>query len=123
VSVDGTLCFESDKIKLPLGYNFGITAASAENPDSFEIMQFVTTTEQHTPDIQDPNQGQNQQYISNENKNHLKISEAKVEAAFKHHKARPERAISPPSAILPKSLLQISTPLQSNLQTCTTASK
>jgi mannose-binding lectin 1 len=69
VSVDGTLCFESDKIKLPLGYNFGITAASAENPDSFEIMQFVTTTEQHTPDIQDPNQGQNQQYISNENQN------------------------------------------------------
>ncbi|KAN0095858.1 concanavalin A-like lectin/glucanase [Hyaloscypha variabilis] len=55
VEVDGNLCFESDKIKLPLGYSFGITAASAENPDSFEIFKFVTTTESHTPDIQDPN--------------------------------------------------------------------
>lgn len=57
VDVDGNLCFESKKIKLPLGYNFGITAASAENPDSFEIFKFVTTTESHTPDITDPNQG------------------------------------------------------------------
>jgi mannose-binding lectin 1 len=55
VEVDGKLCFESSKIKLPLGYNFGITAASAENPDSFEVFKFVTTTESHTPDIQDPN--------------------------------------------------------------------
>jgi len=56
VDVDGNLCFESQKIKLPLGYNFGITAASAENPDSFEIFKFVTTTENHTPDNTDPNQ-------------------------------------------------------------------
>lgn len=51
VQVDGNLCFESSKIKLPLGYNFGISAASAETPDSFEIFQFVTTTESHTPDV------------------------------------------------------------------------
>lgn len=51
VDVDGNLCFESNKIKLPLGYNFGLTAASAENPDSFEVFKFVTTTESHTPDI------------------------------------------------------------------------
>lgn len=51
VQVDGALCFESSKIKLPLGYNFGITAASAETPDSFEVFQFVTTTESHTPDV------------------------------------------------------------------------
>ena len=57
VEVDGKLCFESSKIKLPLGYNFGITAASAENPDSFEVFKFVTTTESHMPDIQDPNAG------------------------------------------------------------------
>jgi mannose-binding lectin 1 len=50
VSVDGSLCFESPKIRLPLGYSFGVSAASAENPDSFEIFQFVTTTESHTPD-------------------------------------------------------------------------
>jgi lectin, mannose-binding 1 len=58
VDVDGNLCFESPKIKLPLGYSFGITAVSAENPDSFEVFKFVTTTESHTPDITDPtNQG------------------------------------------------------------------
>lgn len=57
VEVDGSLCFESHKIKLPLGYYFGITAASAENPDSFEVFKFVTTTESATPDIQDPNAG------------------------------------------------------------------
>jgi mannose-binding lectin 1 len=57
VDVDGNLCFESNKIRLPLGYNFGISAASAENPDSFEVFKFVTTTESHTPDIQDPNAG------------------------------------------------------------------
>lgn len=51
VQVDGNLCFESSKIKLPLGYNFGMTAASAEIPDSFEIFQFVTTTDSHTPDV------------------------------------------------------------------------
>lgn len=44
-------------MKLPLGNNFGLTAASAENPDSFEVFKFVTTTESHTPDILDPAQG------------------------------------------------------------------
>jgi hypothetical protein len=51
VDVDGKLCFESSKIRLPLGYNFGITAASAENPDSFEIFKFEnvapSSKEQH----------------------------------------------------------------------------
>jgi lectin, mannose-binding 1 len=64
VDVDGKLCFESSKIRLPLGYNFGITAASAENPDSFEIFKFVTTTESHTPDVQDPNAGIQNQRMS-----------------------------------------------------------
>ncbi|KAL2064445.1 hypothetical protein VTL71DRAFT_4939 [Oculimacula yallundae] len=58
VTVDGYNCFESDKIKLPLGNNFGLTAASAENPDSFEIFKFITTTESHTPDIQHPGESQ-----------------------------------------------------------------
>jgi mannose-binding lectin 1 len=48
VNLDGTLYFESNKIKLPLGYNFGITAASAENPDTFEVFKLVNTTENHT---------------------------------------------------------------------------
>ncbi|TAQ83422.1 hypothetical protein B7494_g8257 [Chlorociboria aeruginascens] len=60
VDIDGKQCFESSKIKLPLGYNFGITAASAEIPDSFEVFSFVVATESHTPDAQQQNQ-QNQQ--------------------------------------------------------------
>ncbi|KAI0123861.1 concanavalin A-like lectin/glucanase domain-containing protein [Xylariales sp. AK1849] len=45
VEIDGKLCFESDKVSMPIGYNFGITAASAENPDSFEIFKMVVMTE------------------------------------------------------------------------------
>jgi mannose-binding lectin 1 len=62
VDVDNKLCFDSKKIKLPLGYSFGISAASAETPDSFEVFKFVTTTESHTPDVQDPNSSNQQQF-------------------------------------------------------------
>lgn len=62
MDVDGRLCFDSKKIKLPLGYSFGISAASAETPDSFEVFKFVTTTESHTPDVQDPNTANQQQF-------------------------------------------------------------
>jgi mannose-binding lectin 1 len=62
VDVDGKLCFDSKRIKLPLGYSFGISAASAETPDSFEVFKFVTTTESHTPDVQDPNSANQQQF-------------------------------------------------------------
>jgi mannose-binding lectin 1 len=48
--VDGKPCFESPKIKLPRGNFFGLSAASAENPDSFEVFKFVTTTDQHAAD-------------------------------------------------------------------------
>ncbi|KAL8723040.1 MAG: hypothetical protein Q9225_000582 [Loekoesia sp. 1 TL-2023] len=44
VIVDGRRCFWSDKIKLPSGYYFGVSAASADTPDSFEIYKFVTST-------------------------------------------------------------------------------
>jgi mannose-binding lectin 1 len=47
-----------------LGYYFGITAASAETPDSFEVFKFVTTTESRTPDILDPNAANQQQYMA-----------------------------------------------------------
>lgn len=62
MTVDGTLCFDSKHIRLPLGYSFGISAASAENPDSFEVFKFVLTTESHTPDVQDPNAESYQQF-------------------------------------------------------------
>ncbi|KAK5155320.1 putative lectin family integral membrane protein [Cryomyces antarcticus] len=44
VHVDDKPCFSSDKIRLPLGYYFGISAASAEIPDSFEVNKFVVST-------------------------------------------------------------------------------
>ncbi|KAL6717116.1 hypothetical protein ACLMJK_005031 [Lecanora helva] len=41
VKVDDRLCFASDKIQMPSGYHFGITAASADIADSFEVNKFV----------------------------------------------------------------------------------
>lgn len=49
VEIDGQLCFESDKISIPSGYKFGITAASADNPDSFEIFKMVVMTDNIDP--------------------------------------------------------------------------
>ena len=44
VSIDDRSCFSSNKISLPSGYYFGITAATAENPDSFEVYKFVVSS-------------------------------------------------------------------------------
>ncbi|GAB7360834.1 hypothetical protein MBLNU230_g0820t1 [Neophaeotheca triangularis] len=44
VKVDDRLCFNSDRITLPAGYYFGVTAATGENPDSFEINKFVVSS-------------------------------------------------------------------------------
>ncbi|KAL9104985.1 MAG: hypothetical protein Q9163_000157 [Psora crenata] len=44
VLIDDKLCFSSDKIRLPAGYYFGLTAASAETPDSFEVYKFLLYT-------------------------------------------------------------------------------
>jgi mannose-binding lectin 1 len=54
VEVDGRVCFESPKIRLPTGYQFGVTAASADNPDSFEVFKLVVTTEFSSPEAEDP---------------------------------------------------------------------
>ncbi|KAG6016720.1 hypothetical protein E4U54_000534 [Claviceps lovelessii] len=45
VEVDGQLCFETDKVSLPAGYHFGITAATPDNPDSFEIFKLVVMSD------------------------------------------------------------------------------
>ncbi|GAW23936.1 hypothetical protein ANO14919_135130 [Xylariales sp. No.14919] len=67
VEIDNRLCFESDQITIPPGYQFGITAASADNPDSFEIFKLVVMTENlaaksqsSSPNQQQQNDGQNQ---------------------------------------------------------------
>ncbi|KAL8953564.1 MAG: hypothetical protein Q9222_000559 [Ikaeria aurantiellina] len=62
VAVDDKRCFSTDKIKLPSGYYFGISAASADTPDSFEVYKFVTSTApsvtrevpRHNPPAQQP---------------------------------------------------------------------
>ncbi|KAI8938650.1 hypothetical protein NX059_004520 [Plenodomus lindquistii] len=48
VIVDGASCFKTDKVKLPEGYYFGISASSAENPDSFEVHKFLLSTTKST---------------------------------------------------------------------------
>jgi mannose-binding lectin 1 len=64
VEVDGRLCFESDQITIPPGNFFGITAASADNPDSFEVFKLVVMTEDLNAksDGQQQQQQQQQQY-------------------------------------------------------------
>ncbi|PBP22956.1 legume-like lectin family protein [Diplocarpon rosae] len=57
VTVDEALCFESSKVKLPSGNEFGITAASAEVADSFEIFKFVTVTDTQKPEQKAPGEG------------------------------------------------------------------
>ncbi|EGD97525.1 hypothetical protein TESG_04933 [Trichophyton tonsurans CBS 112818] len=44
VLIDGNTCFKTPKVFVPPGNVFGITAASAESPDSFEAFRFVATT-------------------------------------------------------------------------------
>ncbi|KAK9389678.1 concanavalin A-like lectin/glucanase domain-containing protein [Lipomyces mesembrius] len=43
VEVDGRVCFETNKIALPPNYYLGVSAASYDNPDSFELFSFKTT--------------------------------------------------------------------------------
>ncbi|KAI0014192.1 concanavalin A-like lectin/glucanase [Xylariaceae sp. FL0662B] len=82
VEIDGRLCFESDKIALPPGNYFGITAASADNPDSFEVFKLVTmtdnldTTQQAPPQQNQQNQGQAQAQRSyGNNQNNVKADD------------------------------------------------
>jgi mannose-binding lectin 1 len=43
VSIDDRVCFSTNRIDLPPNYFFGITAATAESPDSFEIYKFIAS--------------------------------------------------------------------------------
>lgn len=45
VEIDGRECFSSNKVSLPPGYKFGITAATPETPDSFEIFKLVVMSD------------------------------------------------------------------------------
>jgi lectin, mannose-binding 1 len=45
VEVDGRTCFESNKVTIPAGYQLGLTAATSDNPDSFEVFKMTAMTE------------------------------------------------------------------------------
>lgn len=44
VYVDDRECFRSDRVTLPPNYFFGVTAATSDNPDSFEVGKFVVSS-------------------------------------------------------------------------------
>lgn len=43
VMIDGQACFSTPKVTLPTEYGFGITAASSDPPDSFEVYKLVVS--------------------------------------------------------------------------------
>ncbi|EKG09346.1 Legume-like lectin [Macrophomina phaseolina MS6] len=71
VEVDDKTCFSTDKVHIPAGYKFGVSAASAENPDSFEIFKFTVSTADgvtqppppNPPAVQQQQQDQSQQPV------------------------------------------------------------
>lgn len=60
VKIDERVCFSSDRITLPSGYYFGITSATGENPDSFEVNKFIVSSGAAPPSSNDPGQGDRQ---------------------------------------------------------------
>lgn len=61
VEVDGRLCFESEKVQMPQGYKFGLTAATPDNPDSFEIFKMVVMADKSGSESSRDNNNQQQQ--------------------------------------------------------------
>ena len=66
VETNGKLCFETNKVKLPKDYRFGVSAASADNPDSFELFAFKVASDEpfdrsNQPEKNNPNYRQQQQ--------------------------------------------------------------
>ncbi|KAF7596740.1 hypothetical protein BBP40_000168 [Aspergillus hancockii] len=59
VTVDDKPCFSTDKVSLPAGNTIGVTAATPENPDSFEIFKLILQSAQSgTPPVQQQQQQQ-----------------------------------------------------------------
>lgn len=44
VEIDGALAFQTSSVRIPEGYNFGVSAASADTPDSFEVFSLTVST-------------------------------------------------------------------------------
>ncbi|KAH7144559.1 concanavalin A-like lectin/glucanase domain-containing protein [Dactylonectria estremocensis] len=82
VEIDGQLCFETTKFSIPTGYQFGVTAATPDTPDSFEVFKLVVMSDstdtssedarkQQTPNKNPPSNGNsnNNNYNNNNNNN------------------------------------------------------
>ena len=65
VTIDGKSCFSSSQINLPHDYTFGMTASSADPPDSFETFKFLLSPT--TPSFHSPQQPPQQQQQQNQN--------------------------------------------------------
>lgn len=61
VEVDGKVCFETPSVRLPAGYSLGVTAVSAETPDSVEIFKITVMTDSHSPEAPPESWQQSQQ--------------------------------------------------------------
>ncbi|KFZ13806.1 hypothetical protein V502_06431 [Pseudogymnoascus sp. VKM F-4520 (FW-2644)] len=44
VEIDGALAFQTSAVRIPSGYNIGVSAASADTPDSFEVFSLTVST-------------------------------------------------------------------------------
>ncbi|KAJ5497352.1 Concanavalin A-like lectin/glucanase subgroup [Penicillium fimorum] len=66
VTIDDKLCFSTNKVILPAGNTFGITAATPETPDSFEIFKFILESATGQGSTIPPSQGRTQQPIVNQ---------------------------------------------------------
>jgi lectin, mannose-binding 1 len=62
VDIDGVTCFESNKVSIPAGYQLGITAATSDNPDSFEVFKMTAMTQ----DIKASTKAREQGYAARE---------------------------------------------------------
>ena len=66
VQIDDRDCFSSSQVNLPHDYTFGLTASSADPPDSFEVFKFLLRPSTPAFDSpQQPNTDQRQQQFLN----------------------------------------------------------
>lgn len=99
VEVDDHPCFDTTKVSLPAGYHFGITAATPDNPDSFEVFKMVVqsdstvssdadaaaqqSTHKHTTQQQQPLKGGASSTMADEPAENFKTSTAQFEDLHK----------------------------------------
>ncbi|KAK6348284.1 hypothetical protein TWF718_006090 [Orbilia javanica] len=88
VELDDHLCFETNKVHVPSNYRWGVSAASAENPDSFELFGLKLALhkeweEHHSDEQHHDDQHHYDHHEEKENKD--KNREKKGEKPNSHH--------------------------------------